>query len=190
LVYLGRLHPSKGILQLLDAWRSVASDVKSRWTLKLVGWGTEDFEAVVKRKIAELCIERSVDLAGPHYGPEKSQTLACADGFILPSFSEGLPASVLEAWAYEKPVLMTKECNLNEGIAKGAALELRPEALSIATAIEQFVNMSDSERFAMGVAGRALVVAKYSWPKIAEQFAEVYRWLAHRGDRPECMVEL
>ena len=34
---------------------------------------------------------------------------------ILPSFSEGLPMAVLEAWAYGLPVLMTDHCNLPEG---------------------------------------------------------------------------
>jgi len=62
---------------------------------------------------------------GPAFGEEKEELLRSASAFILPSFSEGLPMSVLEAWAYGLPVVITPECNLPEGFAFQAALEIR-----------------------------------------------------------------
>src|SRR5438552_4392289 len=49
---------------------------------------------------------------GPRFGEEKATAYRNADGFVLPSLSEGLPMAILEAWAHAKPVLMTSECNL------------------------------------------------------------------------------
>ena len=51
-----------------------------------------------------------VVFVGPAYGADKEALLQSAHAFILPSLSEGLPMSVLEAWAAGLPVVMTPEC--------------------------------------------------------------------------------
>ena len=48
--------------------------------------------------------------------------------------------------------------------------------------------VSDTQRRDMGARGRALVEEKYTWPKIAQQMLEVYRWLLGGGVRPECVI--
>ena len=45
---------------------------------------------------------------GPVFGADKEAAFRCADAFILPSHSEGLPIAVLEAWSYGLPVFMTR----------------------------------------------------------------------------------
>ena len=52
---------------------------------------------------------------GPQFDSDKENTYIASDAFILPSFSEGLPMVILEAWAYGKPVLMTEFCNIPLG---------------------------------------------------------------------------
>jgi glycosyltransferase involved in cell wall biosynthesis len=74
----------------------------------------------------------SVLFLGPAFGETKDALLRRASAFILPSFSEGLPMSVLEAWSYRLPVLMTDHCNLPEGFAADAALRIGTDAASIA----------------------------------------------------------
>ena len=61
---------------------------------------------------------------GPQFGTAKAAAYRRADAFVLPSLSEGLPMAILEAWAHEKPVLMTDACNLPEGFAARAAIRL------------------------------------------------------------------
>jgi poly(glycerol-phosphate) alpha-glucosyltransferase len=57
-------------------------------------------------------LDNKVFFVGPKYGVEKEDFLKDSDLFILPSFSEGLPIAVLEAWANKIPVLMTENCNI------------------------------------------------------------------------------
>ena len=124
---------------------------------------------------------------GPAFGEEKEALLRSAEAFILPSFSEGLPMSVLEAWAYGLPVLMTPECNLPEGFSSGAGLEIRSgegsfqsSDFSFQNGLRALLEMSDAERAAMGMRGRRLVEKRFTWPKVAAQMRQLYEGLLGR----------
>ena len=85
--------------------------------------------------------------------------------------------TVLEAWSYAKPVLMTAECNLPEGFSADAALRIGSTADQIASGLNQLFEMSDDDRAAMGTRGRTLVARKFSWPRIGEEMHAVYEWV-------------
>ena len=95
--------------------------------------------------------------------------------------------SVLEAWAYWLPVVMTPECNLPEGFASQAALEIRNGEKSFQSSdfsfqhgLRTLLEMSDVERASMGVRGRRLVEEKFTWPKVAAQMRQLYEDLLGR----------
>ena len=186
LLYLGRLHPKKGLPLLIEAW---AACRPRDWQLVIAGWDEKDHEGELKTQCRELGVSiggeaGEVTFAGPVFGEEKDALLRCSSAFVLPSFSEGLPMTVLEAWAYRLPVVMTDPCNLPEGFAAGAALRVETESASVARGLAELFAMSESERTTMGGAGRALVEAKFLWPAIATQVAEVHEWLLGGGTRP------
>src|SRR5262249_25666235 len=139
------------------------------------------YESELKR----LAAGTSVGFLGPRFGAEKSECYRTCDAFILPSLSEGLPMTVLEAWAYAKPVLMTAECNLPEGFSAEAALRIGPSPGEIADGVRQLVEMSDDDRIAMGARGRDLVGKNFSWRRIGEQMRAVYEWVLGGGSPPE-----
>jgi poly(glycerol-phosphate) alpha-glucosyltransferase len=102
--------------------------------------------------------------------------------------------SVLEAWAYGLPVVMTPECNLPEGFASGAALEIRNSSTSqqatshspLATptklasdwdGLRELIEMPEAQRCAIGMSGRRLVEDKFTWPKVAARMKEIYESL-------------
>ena len=114
---------------------------------------------------------------GPAFGEEKEALLRSAEAFILPSFSEGLPMSVLEAWSYWLPVVMTPECNLPEGFACGAALEIRSGEGSFQDGMRILIEMTNQERAAMGMRGRRLVEERFTWPKVAAKMKKIYESL-------------
>jgi len=187
LLFLGRLHPKKGIPPMLEAWAQVAGATAEPWYLVIAGWDQNGHRAELERSVAALGIEDSVRFVGPQFGEQKAASLQRANAFILPSFSEGLPMAVLEAWSYGLPVLMTPRCNLPEGFAADAALAMQPERASIRAALTSLFAMSDEARVQIGARGRQLVEARFTWSAVAENMCAVYWWVLGQGDRTACV---
>ena len=92
--------------------------------------------------------------------------------------------SVLEAWAYQLPVLMTDHCNLPEGFSAKAAVHIHTEVESIAAGMEHLIEAPDTDLQTMGENGLNLVKQNFTWPKIADQMKELYQWVLGKGDKP------
>jgi glycosyltransferase involved in cell wall biosynthesis len=189
LLYLGRIHPSKGLRALIEAWSAVRNDAATvGWRLTIAGWDQNHYRAELERLADKLEVCSSVDFLGPQFDADKERCLAAASAFILPSESEGQPISILEAWSWGLPVLMTRECNLPEGAKVGAAILMDPDARSIAAAMRQLFSMTERERDAMGRSGRCQVEERYQWQRIGKAMTEVYDWILGRGPKPRCVL--
>jgi glycosyltransferase involved in cell wall biosynthesis len=188
LLFLGRLHPKKAVKELIRAWSETGRAERNKWRLAIVGWDQGGYGQEVNELIAALRVDDQVRWFGPGFGPAKEASFRAADAFALPSHSEGLPMAILEAWSYSLPVMMTRECNLGDGFAAGAAIEVRPDVDSVRQGLERLFAMTDDDLAEVGRRGRTLVSEQYSWPKVAAQLASVYEWLLGRGGRPDCVV--
>jgi glycosyltransferase involved in cell wall biosynthesis len=192
LLYLGRLHPKKNLLSLIDAWGAiqkseVSNQKSSEWLLAIAGWDQDGYEQQLKNLTSDLGLLNSVVFLGPLFGERKAAAYQHADAFVLPSLSEGLPMVVLEAWAFAKPVLMTPECNLPDGFRSEAALPLQTDVASISKGLQTLFGMSNAELKAMGGRGRALVGKSFNWPAIGEQMKAVCEWLVDGAPPPPCV---
>lgn len=189
LLFLGRIHPKKGIAELLQAWAVVAKEsVAADWRLLVAGWDDGGHLAALQRQAEKLGIADRVAFPGPLFGEQKARAFAAASAFILPSFSEGLPMAVLEAWSYRLPVLITRECNVPEGFVAGAAIEVTTEPTELAQRVRVLMTMSETQRRAMGVAGRRLVEERFTWDRVAAEMHEVYTWALGGGPPPACVM--
>lgn len=190
LLYLGRIHPQKGLINLLHAWKMATqwSGEPGQWVLVIAGRDQRGHEAELKLLAARLGISSSVLFVGPQFDEAKHASYAHADAFVLPSFSEGLPIVVLEAWAHSLPVLMTHQCNLPEGFTARAAVRVNPNVGSIAEGLKTLFALPDHERLAMGERGQQLVEDKFTWPHIAKQMLMVYRWVLGQAPKPACVI--
>ena len=218
LLFLGRVHPKKG---LPNALRAFAERIKAKsgrlkqecpWQLVIAGWDQGGHEAELMKLCEELglsfshkmhknhkesdqaldarrsTLDSEVIFWGPAFGNDKRSLLRGADAFVLSSFSEGLPMSVLEAWSYRLPVVMTPECNLPEGFDADAAIRIETGVESIAEGLETLFSMNDADLRTMGTKGRALVEEKFTWQTIAAQMHEVYDWMLGGGTRPGSVI--
>lgn len=192
LLFLGRIHPKKGLSELITAWAGIQGQKPkghSDWELTIAGWDDGGHLEGMKKQAAEsgLTNSSSIRFAGPKFGTEKDDLLREADAFILPSFSEGLPMSVLEAWSYTLPVVMTDHCNLPVGFSSKAAIRIEPSSASIGQGLEQLFAMTSEQLTTMGGNGRNLVEDEFQWDKIAQKMISVYEWCLG-GNKPDCLV--
>ncbi len=181
MLFLGRLHPKKGLPALLQAWARAGDP---DWHLVVAGWDQGGHRAELESLARALRLDRALTFLGPLHGPGKSAAYANARAFILPSLSEGLPMTVLEAWAHARPVLMTAACNLPEGFAAGAAERIDPAPEPMAGQLRQFFSRAPADLEGMGRRARALAASRFAWEHIASDLLEVYRWLCAAGPQP------
>jgi poly(glycerol-phosphate) alpha-glucosyltransferase len=176
-LFLGRLHPKKGLPNLIIQWSDLPRQVKADWELVIAGPAEGSHLQELRSIVDEKNLGASVTLQDAVYGKEKDLLLRRADLFILPSYSEGLPMAVLEAWAYQIPVLMTLECNLPEGFSKGAAHQYVHdcEAKSLYSCLIRD-DLSD-----LGRRGMKLVHENFLWSKISNSYVQLYRDLLKDG---------
>jgi glycosyltransferase involved in cell wall biosynthesis len=187
-LFLSRLHPKKGLENLLMAWRKLAADFED-WCLLVGGSGEPEYEQRLKSIVEHDGMGKSVFFLGPVYGDAKKEALAAADVFVLPSFSEGFSMAILEAAAAGLPVVFTRECNFPELAKAGAGIETSANSGEIEASLRQVIAMSGETRKSMGQRGKKLVQKSYTWPAVATQMLEVYQWLAGNASKPG-IVEL
>ena len=186
LLFFGRLHPKKGIAELLHAWsliKELRPDVSSAWRLVVAGWDDGGHEERFKALASSLGLgSDEVLFPGPRFGVYKAALLCHSNAFVLPSHSEGFPIAVLEAWSYSLPVFMTRECNIPEGFKSGAAVEITNQPAMLAKVLADRLMGDDLPT--IGAFGRSLVAHKYSWPAIVSDLTSVYKWLINAAPKP------
>ncbi len=194
LLYLGRLHPKKGLIDLVHAWAAIRA-AQGRygkiedWVLVVAGWDEMQHEKELRELTQERGLQDRVLFPGPQFGPDRDAWYRACDAFVLPSFSEGLPMVVLEAWAHGKPVVMTPECNLPEGFVAGAAIGIQhgTDTAGIEKGLRELLQARAGELEAMGARGRALVEERFTWSQIARTMKSVYDWILGGGPPPDCL---
>ncbi|MGC9943705.1 MAG: glycosyltransferase [Verrucomicrobiota bacterium] len=184
LLFLSRVHPKKGLPELLHAWAKVKASDKN-WSLLVVGPDELNHQSELSKIATELEITQHIHFMGPAYGPRKRLFLSAADAFALPSFSEGFSMAVLEAAAAGLPVLLTKECNFPELATAGGAIEVRAGPVGIPEGLNQLIELSEAQRKSMGGNGLQLVASSYTWPAVAKEMMRVYDWIAKIGPKPD-----
>ena len=192
LLFLGRLHCKKGLDELVDALvllRTRSPHWSREWQVAIAGWGVDGYPEALTRRISEANLNDVIRMVGPVFGDEKSRCLQHASAFILPSHSEGLPMSVLEAWSFGLPVLMTDACNLPEGFAAGAAQRITCDPAALADSLVLLAEQPASELTAMGRRGLTLVEERFTWDAVAHRCDQVYRWCLGGGPPPEALLQ-
>jgi len=183
-LFLSRIHPIKGLLNLVRAWALVRP---AGWHLVIAGPDEGRHEQEVRRAVRQAGVEESVVFRGPVYGDAKWELLRSADVFVLPSYSENFGVAVAEALACGVPVITTQATPWNVLSQYQCGWWVPVGVEPLAGALREAIGMSDAERRAMGERGRRLVEEKFSWPKIAREMKEVYEWVLGGGPKPGCV---
>jgi glycosyltransferase involved in cell wall biosynthesis len=115
ILFLGKLVEAKGVTSLLDAAATLARN-GHRYNL-LVG-GNGDVQSFLD-EVERRNLTQNVTYLGWVSGDRKTQLLANADLFVLPSRSEGFPVSIIEAMAFETAIVSTAIPGVMDAITHG-----------------------------------------------------------------------
>jgi glycosyltransferase involved in cell wall biosynthesis len=181
LLYLGRLHPIKGIENLLQAMTLLDKGI----TLSICGDGELKYRSELETLSRQLGLDGRIHFYG-HVGNEDKQTqFQNADICVVPSFSENFGIVVAEALAAGVPVIASTNTPWAELNRNGCGLWVENSAESLAKAVD---DLRDAPLAKMGQRGREWMARAFSWNEVAEQIASVYGTLSDRR-RPAPTLE-
>lgn len=182
-LFLSRIHPKKGVLELVRAWGDIAP---IGWRLCIAGPDVGGHWAEVARLVDHLGLGATMDYLGPVEGERKAALYRQADLFVLPTYSENFGLVVAEALSYGLPVITTRGAPWADLETYDCGWWIDTGAAPLVAALRAAMALSDEVRQAMGVRGRRYV-KKYDWATIAAETLALYHWLLGQGGRPSCV---
>ena len=146
--------------------------------LTIAGSGEPGYEAAIREAVGASA---NVRFVGPLHGVAKERAFESAATFILPSVSEGLPMSVLEALQHGCLPVITEQCNLPELFEDGAARRIETDLSDIERVVtEAIAEVGDAQSQFLQSYAR-----QYQWSEIATAMIGHYRTIidAHASAR-------
>lgn len=182
LLFLSRLHPTKGLPSLLHAWSRLSNSLAD-WSLRIVGPSERGHGEEMQRLAAELALPR-VEFVGPVTGEQKNCEYQRAGLLVLPTHSENFGMVVAEALANGTPVLTTNQAPWEGLLSERCGWWIEDSVDALTAALKTACTTPGEELAAMGQRGRAWMQRSFSWAAVACEMNAVYRWLVRGGDTP------
>lgn len=187
LLFLSRLHPKKGIAELLSAWRSLEGRLPD-WHLVLAGPDLDGYGETMRRRCVELGIAARATFTGMLSGEAKDCALGNAELFVLPTHSENFGIAVAEALARGVPVITTREAPWRVLQDAGCGWWIRDSLPELEATLDAAMSLDAARLREMGARGKLVVARDCSWEQAALQMLPVYQWLTGRSPRPDCVT--
>ncbi len=173
MLFLGRIHPIKGLDLLCRAFAEVAR-VREDIRLLIVGPDNDGYGIQLKKMLEDEGVLDKVVFTGMLIGREKMAALNSADFCAIPSYSEGHSIVTLEAMACGLPVIITHGCNFPEVADFESGIIIEPDVDQLTEAMARLLDNPELRK-EMGENGRRLVADKFIWDKAADDMIELYK---------------
>ncbi len=170
ILFLGRLGEEKGLLTLLDAWKSLGL---TDWSLLLAGPDWLGYKKLLEEKIATENIT-GVVFVGPVDATRKDELYRAASFFVLASPMENFSIVILDALAYGMPVICTTGTPWRRVKENKCGWWVQPNSVEdLAAAIDQATKMQQ-ESFLLMSANARMMAKAFSWDAIAKEMCANY----------------
>ncbi len=173
LLTVGRFCEQKGQLLLLQAFKKLTMQHQ---TAKLVMVGDGLLKSQIQDYIQQHGLSNSVELTGSLDGKQIREKISQARAFVLPSFAEGLPVVIMEAFALARPVISTYVGGIPELVKPGENGWLVPASSveDLVMALNQVIDLPIDRLNKMGRQGRQKVIAQHSVDKEADKLQKLF----------------
>lgn len=185
-LFLSRIHPKKGLKNLIAAWSRVAEH-RPHWQLVIAGPDENGHRAELEAQISKESVP-SVKFLGAVYGIEKTKLLASADLFVLPTKTENFGIAVAEALSAGVPAIVTKGAPWSGLETERCGWWIDHGVNTLTDALLNATSLSPDVRRDMGARGRDWMVEDFGWNAIGKHMFEVYNWCLGRGERPNSVL--
>lgn len=173
-LFLGRIHPKKGIEHLVEAFAK-----HSRDNLHLVVAGPFEDQAYASQlrgQIEARGMTAKTTFTGLISGSVKFGALQAANVFVLPSHQENFGIAVAEALAFGVPVLISNKVNIWREIEQdGAGWAAADNTEGTTQLLGRWLALSEAERSAMAARARACFERQFRAEAAADKFLETLR---------------
>jgi len=173
ITFVGRLIFAKGVQDLIMAFQPLAEEFP---ILRLLIVGDGPFRQNLQRQASELALGEKIQFVGEKNKSEIRGILSASDIFVNPSYSEGLPTSVLEAAAMGLAIVATDvggTAEIIEHQKNGLLIPAHRPDLLKKNLSELLKNLSLRQLFQKNA--RATVIQKFNWDKIAQQYLGLFK---------------
>lgn len=169
LLYIGKLHPLKGLKELIEVLSSLA------FPCRLLIAGPDDGQKKELQKLISRNGLKNVYFLGFVDDMEKAELFSLSDVFVHPSLSEGFSISILEAMNYGLPVLISDACNFPdvEKYEAGIIVPVKELKSSLTKAL-RYLNSNMNILKQRGKNAKILVRGYYSIKAMAQNLVKVY----------------
>jgi glycosyltransferase involved in cell wall biosynthesis len=175
-LYLGRLHPTKGIDLLIEAFGRAS--LARNWRLLVVGPTVDQsYTDRLRRLIAASPRADRIEIRDAVWEPAAKYRLM-RDAWVMavPSHTEVISLVKLEASACATPTITTKATGLTDW-AEGGGILIEPALAPLTQALSDAARWSDDERKQRGLASRRLIERRYSERAVMPRWMDLYRSL-------------
>lgn len=178
-VFLGRLHPSKGIFDIVEIWKLIC-EVKADAKLAIIGGGDGQTERELKKKIKDVNLEHYIDLLGYLEDNETFPIVKASRVFVFPSHEEGFGIAILEAMVCGLPVVAWDLPVYREIFPKGMIRIPIGDCGEFARAI---LNLLEGGQLREDTLKEAKEISqRYDWNKIIERELELIENLIRKEE--------
>lgn len=181
-VAVARLSEQKGIPTLIEAAATLKRDGRS-FHLTIIGDG--ELRGALEAAIARGDLDAEVTLAGWKTPGEVRAAIEDAGVFVLPSYAEGLPVSIMEAMSLARSVISTYVAGIPELVIPGETGWLTPasDAEALSNVMAEAMATAPAALDAMGQKGRARVLARHDSDAAAAILSDAFDRFAAGGRR-------
>ncbi|MCM1295731.1 MAG: glycosyltransferase family 4 protein [Muribaculaceae bacterium] len=171
-LFMGEIGPRKGVFDILRGLSLHREELKDKIIFRIGGNRNEE---LLLKTIKDNGLDSFVHFDGWVSGQKKIELLNWADVFILPSFNEGLPISILEAMSYGMPIISTPVGGIPEVVHENGLLVSPGNEEEIIQAIRFFVEIP--ERIGLCGAYSLKIVNTYLPDYVMVHLLDIYRKL-------------
>lgn len=173
-LYVGRIVSDKGVNELVDAFSKLHAH-NPHCRLVLVGKMEENLDPLKPSTLKKILAQKGIRAVGEKRDDELIAWYAASDCFVLPSYREGFPNTVLEAGAMGLPSIVTDINGSREIVENGKNGIIIPpkDENALFEAMQQMLD-NDSERNSMATVARPMIASRFEKSYVQQCLLDFY----------------